>query len=39
MQPRRTSEPPDGEEENYHRIKEGLKMLREEIKPSYQRKR
>ena len=35
-QPKRAPEPADGEEESYHRIKEGLKMLREEIRPSYQ---
>lgn len=35
-QPRRAVEPADGEEESYRRIKEGLKMLREEIRPSYQ---
>ena len=35
-QPKRAAEPADGEEESYHRIKEGLKMLREEIRPSYQ---
>jgi len=35
-QPKRASEPSDGEEESYHRINEGLKMLREEIRPSYQ---
>jgi hypothetical protein len=34
-QPKRVAEPADGEEESYHRIKEGLKMLREEIRPSY----
>lgn len=33
---KRAAEPGDGEEESYHRIKEGLKMLREEIRPSYQ---
>lgn len=35
-QPIRATGPADGEEESYHRIKEGLKMLREEIRPSYQ---